>query len=82
LPKRKDPAAVKLGRKGGKEIAKRGPEHFRQPQARRKKRDTGSFDCAPFTNGVPFTNTVQGEQGKQGRLHDTAEKHVKSRDTG
>jgi len=26
LPKKKDPAAVKLGRKGGKEIAKRGPE--------------------------------------------------------
>src|SRR6266481_7978192 len=38
---KKDPAAVKLGRKGGKEIAKRGPEYFRQLQARRKKREGG-----------------------------------------
>jgi len=29
LPKKKDPAAVKLGRKGGKEIAKREPEYCR-----------------------------------------------------
>src|ERR1700687_1622959 len=41
LPKKKDPAAVKLGRKGGKQIAKRGPEYFRQLQARRKKREGG-----------------------------------------
>lgn len=41
LTKTKDPAAVKLGRKGGKEIAKRGPEYFRQLQARRKKRKGG-----------------------------------------
>jgi hypothetical protein len=41
LEKTKDPAAVKLGRKGGKVIAKRGPEYFRQLQARRKKRKGG-----------------------------------------
>ncbi|PYS53894.1 MAG: hypothetical protein DMF76_27545 [Acidobacteria bacterium] len=41
MPKKKDPAAVKLGRKGGKEIAKRGPEYFRQLQARREKRKGG-----------------------------------------
>jgi len=34
LPKKKDPAAVKLGRKGGKEIAKRGSESFSQLQAK------------------------------------------------
>jgi len=33
LPKKKDPAAVNLGRKGGKEIAKRGSEYFSQLQA-------------------------------------------------
>jgi hypothetical protein len=32
LPKKKDPAAVKLGRKGGKEIAKQGSEYFSQLQ--------------------------------------------------
>jgi hypothetical protein len=37
----KDPATVKLGRKGGKQIAKRGPEYFWQLQARRKKRKGG-----------------------------------------
>src|ERR1700686_3645274 len=36
-----NPAAVKLGRKGGKEIAKRGAEYFRQLQARRKRRKGG-----------------------------------------
>jgi len=41
LEKTKDPAAVKLGRKGGKVIAKRGPEYFRQLQAKRKKRKGG-----------------------------------------
>jgi len=41
LGKTKDPAAVKLGRKGGKEIAKRGPEYFRQLQAKRKKHKGG-----------------------------------------
>jgi hypothetical protein len=41
LPKKKDPAAVKLGRKGGKEIAKRGSEYFSQLQAKRKKRKGG-----------------------------------------
>ena len=41
LAKIKDPAAVKLGRKGGKVIAKRGSEYFRQLQARRKKRKGG-----------------------------------------
>jgi hypothetical protein len=34
LPKKKDPAAVKLRRKGGKEIAKRGSEYFSQLQAK------------------------------------------------
>lgn len=38
MAKKKDPAAVKLGRKGGKEIAKREREYFRQAQARREKR--------------------------------------------
>jgi len=41
LPKAKDPAAVKLGRKGGKEIAKRGSEYFRQLQSKRKSRKGG-----------------------------------------
>jgi hypothetical protein len=41
LPKKKDPAAVSLGRKGGKKIAKRGAEYFRQLQAKRKKRRGG-----------------------------------------
>jgi len=36
LAEKKDPAAVKLGQKGGKEIAKRGPEYFSQLQAKRK----------------------------------------------
>ena len=37
----KDPAAVKLGRKGGKKIAKRGSEYFSQLQAKRKNRKGG-----------------------------------------
>jgi len=41
LAKKKDPAAVKLGRKGGREIAKRGSEYFSQLQAKRKKRKGG-----------------------------------------
>jgi hypothetical protein len=41
LAKAKDPAAVKLGRKGGKQIAKRGAEYFRQLQAKRKKHKGG-----------------------------------------
>src|ERR1700680_2697890 len=36
LVEKKNPAAVALGRKGGKAIAQRGPEYFRQLQARRK----------------------------------------------
>jgi hypothetical protein len=39
--KKKDPAAVSLGKRGGKEIAKRGSEYFRQLQARRRKRKGG-----------------------------------------
>lgn len=36
MPK-KNPAAVALGRKGGRKLAaERGPEYFRQLQARRK----------------------------------------------
>ncbi|PYV22143.1 MAG: hypothetical protein DMG27_18870 [Acidobacteria bacterium] len=38
---RKNPAAVALGRKGGKAIAERGPEYFRQLQAKRKNRKGG-----------------------------------------
>ena len=41
MAKTKDPAAVKLGQKGGKQIAKRGPEYFRQLQAKRKKHKGG-----------------------------------------
>jgi len=47
LPKKKDPAAVKLGRKGGKEIAKRGPEYFRQLQARRCGQLTAGAEMEP-----------------------------------
>jgi hypothetical protein len=38
---KKNPAAVALGRKGGKAIAKRGPDYFRQLQARRKTHGGG-----------------------------------------
>jgi hypothetical protein len=45
LVKRKNPevfrAAFALGRKGGKAIAQRGPEYFRQLQAKRKNRKGG-----------------------------------------
>jgi hypothetical protein len=41
MKKRKKPAAVALGRKGGKSIAKRGPEYFRELQAKRKNRAGG-----------------------------------------
>jgi len=41
LAKKKDPAAVALGRKGGREIAKRGSEYFKRLQAKRKKRKGG-----------------------------------------
>ncbi len=33
---KKNPAAVALGKMGGRAIAERGPEYFRQLQARRK----------------------------------------------
>ena len=33
----KNPAASELGRKGGKAVSKRGPEYFRQLQAKRKR---------------------------------------------
>jgi hypothetical protein len=33
---KKNPAAVALGRMGGRAIAERGPEYFRQLQAKRK----------------------------------------------
>ena len=38
---RKNPAAVALGRRGGKATAKRGPEYFRQINAMRKTRAGG-----------------------------------------
>jgi hypothetical protein len=41
LAKKKDPAAVTLGRKGGREIAKRGSEYFKKLQAKRKNRRGG-----------------------------------------
>jgi len=34
MPRKKDPAAVELGRRGGKKIAKRGSEYFRKLQAK------------------------------------------------
>jgi hypothetical protein len=49
MKKKKDPAAVSLGRKGGKAIAKRGPEYFRKLQARRKSRKGGRPRSAPST---------------------------------
>jgi len=39
--KKKDPAAVALGKKGGKRTAERGPEYFRKLQAKRKTRAGG-----------------------------------------
>jgi hypothetical protein len=41
LANKKDPAAVALGRKGGRVIAKRGAEYFRQLQKKRKTRKGG-----------------------------------------
>jgi hypothetical protein len=41
MRKHKDPAAVALGRKGGKAIAKRGSDYFRQLQSLRKSRCGG-----------------------------------------
>jgi hypothetical protein len=38
---KKNPAAVALGRKGGKAIAKRGSEYFRQLQAMRTTKGGG-----------------------------------------
>jgi len=38
---RKNPAAVALGKLGGKALARRGAEYFRQLQARRKDRKGG-----------------------------------------
>jgi hypothetical protein len=40
MPK-KDPHAVALGRKGGRKIAKRGPDYFRELQAMRKSKKGG-----------------------------------------
>jgi hypothetical protein len=41
LKKKKDPAAVALRRKGGRKVAKRGSECFRDLQAKRKHRRGG-----------------------------------------
>jgi hypothetical protein len=41
ISKEKNPFAVGLGRMGGQAIAKRGPEYFRQLQAKRKTRAGG-----------------------------------------
>jgi hypothetical protein len=41
LARKKDPAAVTLGRKGGRQTAKRGSEYFKKLQARRKNRKGG-----------------------------------------
>ena len=46
MKRKKDPAAVTLGRKGGKTIAKRGPEYFRQLQARRIRAGTAQIGGA------------------------------------
>ena len=45
----KNPAASSLGRKGGQAIAHRGPEYFRQLQARRKTRKGGRPPMAKAT---------------------------------
>jgi hypothetical protein len=39
--KKKDPSAVALGKKGGKRTARRGPEYYRELQAKRKTRGGG-----------------------------------------
>jgi hypothetical protein len=36
LAKKKDPAAVELGRKGGRVTAKRGPKYYKKIQGQRK----------------------------------------------
>jgi len=41
MKNKKDPAAVKLGRKGGKKTAKRGAKYFREIQAKRIHRRGG-----------------------------------------
>jgi len=41
LVRRKNPEIIELGRKGGREIAKRGPDYFRKLQAQRKERKGG-----------------------------------------
>jgi hypothetical protein len=41
MRKKKNPAAVALGRMGGKEISKRGSDYFRKLQAMRKHRKGG-----------------------------------------
>jgi hypothetical protein len=41
LGEKKGPAAVALGRKGGRKIAKRGSEYFRRLQAKRGNRKGG-----------------------------------------
>jgi hypothetical protein len=38
---KKNPAAVSLGRRGGKATAERGPDYFRKIQAMRKERKGG-----------------------------------------
>jgi hypothetical protein len=38
---KKNPAAVSLGRRGGKATAERGPEYFRKIQAMRKTKGGG-----------------------------------------
>jgi len=38
---KKNPAAVALGKRGGKAIAQRGPDYFRELQAKRKTRAGG-----------------------------------------
>jgi hypothetical protein len=41
LAKKKDPAAVELGRKGGRVTAKRGPKYYKTLQSKRKNRKGG-----------------------------------------
>ena len=41
MARKKDPAAVALGRKGGKKIAERGSKYFKELQAKRKTRAGG-----------------------------------------
>jgi hypothetical protein len=66
MPRKKDPAAVELGRKGGRKIAKRGSEYFRKLQAKRKHRKGGSTNrtTAEMVSGKKFLEASPLRSGK------------------